>query len=106
MNEAVRQNRNYIPPPSLVLLDSINPTSIASKDRQAIPATANTRSDEQTRSCMRHIPPVPSSYTFSTRQRIQQFQYFKDNLDIKTKQDGNIDLFNVSIIAVCKCLKL
>lgn len=102
VNEAIEQNRHYVLPSSLILLDLINPTSIGSKDRRAIPATANTRCDETVRSCMRHIPQVPSGYTFSTRQRTQQFQYFKDKLDMKTKQDEYIDLFNVAIIAVCK----
>jgi hypothetical protein len=101
-NEAVQQSRHYVLPSSLVIFDSVHPTSIASKDRHAISATANTRADEEARSCMRNIPEVPRGYTFSTRQRIEQFQYFKDKLDIRTKQNESIDLFNVAVIAVCK----
>ena len=102
INEAKRQNRDYILPPSLILLDTTNPTAVGSKAKDAIPETANTRSDEAVRSCMRHIPEVPQGYTFSTRQRMQQFQYFKSQLDIKTKQDEAVNLFNMAIVAVCK----
>jgi hypothetical protein len=48
------------------------------------------------------IPPIPLGYTYSIRQRIQQFQYFKNKYDTSQKQDDSMDLFNVSIIAVCK----
>ena len=101
-DEAKRQNRDDLLPPSLILLDTTNPTAIGSKAKVAIPETANTRSDEAVRSCMRHIPEVPVGYTFSIRQRIQQFQYFKNQLDTKTKPDEAVNLFNAAIIAVCK----
>lgn len=101
-NEALRQSRSYILPSSLVIFDSVNPTSIGSRDRRAIPGTVTTRSDEAVRSCMRRLPPIPTGYTFSVRQRVEQFQYFKDKLDMKAKQDENIDLFTAAIIAVCK----
>ena len=102
ITEAGQKNRKYVPPSSLVFHDVVNPTSIASKDREAIVGSATTRSDEMVRSCMRNIPLVPPGYTFSTRQRIQQFQYFKAKHDIKIGQDPTIDLFNVAIIAVCE----
>ena len=98
------QSGNVMLPPSLVLLDSINPTSIASRDRQAIPETQDRRSDEATRSCMRAIPPAPFGYTYSIRQRCEQFQYFKHKADIKTKPIESSNLFNAAIIAVCQYL--
>ena len=100
-HEAIQQSRNYVIPSSLVILDSIHPTSIASKNREAIAATPTTRSDEKVRTCMRNIPVVPPGYTFSISQRIKQFQYFKHKLDIKIKQDDSINLFIVALIAIC-----
>ena len=102
MNEAIRQSRNYIIPSSIVILDLINPTSIASQDPQARPETKDKRSDEKVRSCMRNLPPIPLGYTYSIRQRIEQFQYFKNQLDKNAPQDQTMDLFSVAIIAVCK----
>jgi len=102
MENAIEQSRNYILPSSLILHDSINPTSIGSRDRRFASGGANNRSDESVRTCIRQIPSVPPGYTFSIRQRVEQFQYFQNNLDIKTKQDETMDLFNVAIIAVCK----
>lgn len=102
INETTEHSQNFIVPSSIVLFDLINPTSIGSKDREAIPATMDTRSDEETRSCMRRIPVPPPGYTFSIRQRIQQFQYFKNKQDIKPKQNESIHLFNAAIIALCK----
>ena len=102
MVEAARHNRTHVLPTSLVLLDSDNPTAIGSKDRQAVSGSAQTRSDEAVRSQMRNIPPVPHGYAFSTRQRVQQFQYFKNQLDLNAKQDDTVDLFNASIVAICK----
>jgi hypothetical protein len=102
MQKATEQSRNYVLPSSLVLHDSINPTSIGSRDRRFVSGAANIRSDESVRTCIRQIPSVPPGYTFSIRQRVEQFQYFKNNLDIKTKQDKTMDLFNVAVIAVCK----
>jgi hypothetical protein len=98
--EAEQKNRKYVLPSSLIFHDDVNPTSIGSKDREAIAGSATTRSDEMVRSCMRNIPSVPPGYAFSTRQRIQQFQYFKAKQDTKTGQHSTIDLFNVAIIAV------
>lgn len=102
VHEAEQQNRSYILPSSVILLDPNIPNSIGSKNRQAIPATADTRSDEAVRSCIRNLPPVPHGYTYSILQRAEQFLYFKDKLDMVTKQDDSIDLFNISIIAVRK----
>ena len=91
IDEAVEQNRNYMLPSSLVLLDTIYPTSIRSRDGQLIPETFDRRSDETVRSCMRNLPSVPLGYTFSMRQRVKQFQYFKAKLDCKIKPDQIID---------------
>ena len=103
-HKAEQQNQDYSIPPSLILLDNIYPTSIASVNRKDIPKTSKIRSDEEVRSCMRKLPPVPNGYTFSIPQRIKQFQYFKEKLDKNTKQNELVDLFNATIIAVCKHL--
>lgn len=102
--DEVIQYQNYNPPHSLTLFDRMNPTAIGTKNRQFVGETLYTRSDEQVRTCIRNLPPVPSGYTFSIPQRIQQFQYFKAKSDIKQKMKQNqiIDLFDVAIIAVCK----
>jgi len=106
IHEAAHENRNYVPPRSLVLLNSNNSISFTSKDQQARTATSNTRADEAVQLCMRHIPPMPPGYAFSIRQCVQQFQYFKNKLDVNQKQDETMDLFNVAIIAVCKSSNL
>jgi hypothetical protein len=106
IHEAAHENRNYVPPRSLVLLNSNNSISFTSKDQQARTATSNTRADEVVQLCMRHIPPMPPGYAFSIRQCVQQFQYFKNKLDVNQKQDETMDLFNVAIIAVCKSSNL
>ncbi len=104
--EIEEQNRKNVTatvlPPSLILYDPIIPTAIGSKDRHAIRRTANTRSDEEVRSCMRNLPPMPAGYNFSIQQRVKQFQYFKNQHDITHQQNPTMDLFNVAIIAVCK----
>lgn len=97
----VQNRKHLIIPSSLILLDTVNPTSIGSKDRHAISATVNTRSDESVRSCMRNLPPLPPGYNFSIQQRVKQFQYFKNQHDINHHQNPTLDLFNVAIIAVC-----
>ena len=103
ISEATRQNRAFTPPSSLALLDSDNPTAIDSKDRRAVPESAQTRSDEAVRSRMRNLPPVPQGYAFPTRQRVQQLQYFKNQLGLSPKQDDSVDLFNAAVIAICIC---
>lgn len=98
----IESQSNLTLPSSLILLDPVFPTSIASKDRNAIMATATTRSDESVRSCMRNLPPVPNGYKFSLQQRAQQFQYFKQKHDLTHQQNPCMDLFNAAVIAVCK----
>ena len=100
--EATQKNRNFVLPASLILHDAINPSSIGSKHREAIPTTATTRSDETVRSCIRNIPAVPSGYAFSMKQRVQQFQYFKAKRDSQLNQNKLVDLFNVATVAVCE----
>ena len=43
---------------------------------------------------MRRIPPVPTGYTFSTRQRTEQFQYFKIK-SIQKQNKMNIVIFSM-----------
>lgn len=102
VRDAMEQDRHYVLPSSLIIHDTINPTSIGSRYRQHIQETPNTRSDEQVRSCIRQIPPLPLNYTFSICQRVEQFQYFKNRFDITIQPNSSIDIFNASIIAVCK----
>jgi hypothetical protein len=102
VHEAMEHDRNYIPPPTLLLHDTINPTSIGSRYRDDVQGSVDTRSDEAVRSYMRQIPPLPTGYTFSIRQRIEQFQYFKNKKDMSMKPDQFVNLFNSVVIAVCK----
>lgn len=98
----VQNRQNVTLPSSLILLDTIHPTSIASKDRNAIFATQTTRSDESVRSYMRNLPPAPYGYNFTIQQCAQQFQYFKNKHDLTDQQNPLMDLFNVEVIAVCQ----
>lgn len=96
----IEDKKNPTLPSSLIQLDSVHPIAIASKDRHARKATETTRSDENVRLYMRHLPPVPNGYKFSIQQRAQQFQYFKQQHDLIHKQNPVMDLFNTTVIAV------
>ena len=100
----IQDQNNPTLPQGLTLLDSFYPTSIASKDRNAIMATQTTRSDESVRSCIRNLPSIPQGYEFSIQQRAQQFQYFKQKHDLTHVQNPTLDLYNAAVIAVCKYL--
>ena len=100
--QATAQNRSYTLPNCLVLYDSINATSIGSARQWDISGTSLRRADELVRSCMRHVPSPPVGYTFSIRQRVEQFQYFKNRVDVNTKPHPTADIFNIALIAVRK----
>ena len=100
----IQDRNNPTLPTGLILLDSVYPTSIASKDRNTIMATQITRSDESVRSCIRNLPSIPQGYEFSIQQRAQQFQYFKQKHDLTHVQNPTLDLYNAAVIAVCKYL--
>ena len=102
INEAMQHDANYIPPASIVVHDNVNPTSIGSRNRRHVRQTSTTRSDEDVRSCMRQLPPLPIGFTFSVRQRVAQFQYFKNKVDLDQTPHDTVNLFNANVIAVCK----
>lgn len=59
------------------------------------------RSKEDCFVCMEAIPKPPSGYTFSNRQFLLQAQYFHNKRD-QIMPNPNIDLYNATIVAVCK----
>ena len=78
------------------------PTSIPADPSSLSVTSAQTRSDHEAGCCMTDLPPFPSNqYTFSTGQCAQQFRYFKMKQDYHLP-NGNLDLYNAVIIAVCK----
>lgn len=64
----------------------------------------NLRSKDDCRICVEAVPKPPSGYTFSNRQIVLQMLYFQKKRD-KTLPNQDIDLYNATIVAVCK-LKL
>lgn len=65
----------------------------------------NLRSKEDCQIYVESVPKPPSGYTFSNRQILLQSQYFHKKRDtILPNQD--IDLFNATIVALCKLLCL
>ncbi|CAF4892193.1 unnamed protein product, partial [Rotaria sp. Silwood2] len=50
-------------------------------------------------------PKPPEGYTFSNRQIILQTQYFHQTRD-GTLPNQNIDLYNATIVAVCKLVNI
>ena len=61
----------------------------------------NLRSKEDCFICVDAVPKPPSGYTFSNRQLLLQTQYFHQKRD-QTLPNQDIDLYNATIIAVCK----
>lgn len=90
--DAQQENRYYSLPASI----PIDPTS-------SVSSSVHLRSDHDAGSCMTDLPPLPSNeYTFSSRQCVEQFQYFQNKRDYRWP-NFNLDLYNAKIIAVCKC---
>ena len=52
--------------------------------------------------CLDNLPPTPANYQFSLRQKIEQLDFFQHRLDLYPSRF--LDLYNVAIIMVCKCL--
>jgi hypothetical protein len=91
IHEAQRENQSYILSPTI----PEDPTS-------HVITSIHTRSDHMSGSCMVDLPPFPSNqYTFSTRQCVEQFQFFKIKEDLRMP-NCNLDLYNATIVAVCK----
>ncbi len=61
----------------------------------------NLRSKEDCTIYVQAVPKPPTGYTFSTRQLILQTQYFHKKRD-QTLPNQDIDLYNATIVAVCK----
>ena len=75
----------------------LNPTS-------SLVQNIHTGRDQEASLCMNNLPPMPSdNYTFSAYQRTKQFQIFKDKRD-PLIPNFKLDLYNATIIAVCKSL--
>ena len=62
----------------------------------------NTRSKKDGLTCVGAIPKPPHGYTFSNRQLLLQAQYFHKKRD-QILPNQNIDFYNATIVAVCKC---
>jgi len=61
----------------------------------------NLRSKEDCFICVEAVPKSPTGYTFSNRQISLQTQYFHKKRD-KILPNEDIDLYNATIVAVCK----
>ncbi len=61
------------------------------------------RSKEDCMICIAAVPRPPPGYTFSNRQIVLQTQYFHKKQD-KNKLNESLDLYNATIVAVCKFL--
>lgn len=61
----------------------------------------NLRSKEDSIACIEAVPRPPTGFTFSNRQILLQTQYFHKKRD-KNLPNLDIDLYNATIVAVCK----
>ena len=61
----------------------------------------NIRSKEDCMICLEAVPRPPDGYMFSNRQLVLQIQYFHKKRDDNLPNTG-IDLYNATIVAVCK----
>lgn len=59
-----------------------------------------TRNDEETARLVRQLPDPPNGYGFSTRQRIEQTNFFQTKRDNSVYPSDLIDLYNYAIVAV------
>lgn len=80
----------------------IMPSSIPTDPTSPMVTESNRRSDFEAGTCLNDLPPLPSDdYTFSMRQCVEQFEIFKDE-DNQLLPNNDLDLYNATIIAVCK----
>lgn len=61
----------------------------------------NIRAKEDYQRCVENVPKPPRDYIFSKRQIALQTEYFHKMRD-KNLPDPNIDLYDATIVAVCK----
>ena len=61
----------------------------------------NVRSKEDCRRYVEAVPKPPTGYTFSNQQILLQTQYFHQKRD-KNLPNEDIDLYDATIVAVCK----
>ncbi|CAF4418772.1 unnamed protein product, partial [Adineta steineri] len=79
-----------------------NLTSDFSSNITMFPSNIHSRRDQEASTYMIDLPPFPSeNYMFSTNQRTQQFYMFKEKYDLLLP-NIHLDLYNATIIAVCK----
>lgn len=95
IEEAQMDNANYVIDPSIPI-DPIS-TEIVHDQR---------RSDFEAGLFLTDLPSLPSTnYTFSNRQCAEQFLLFK-NKQNRLSANSHLDLYNATIIAVCKFIKI
>jgi hypothetical protein len=66
------------------------------------PAGVNQRTREQCDYCLRAVPSPPTGFVFSKRQIVEQTQYFHLKRDRTLPSSDDLDLYQASIVAVCK----
>lgn len=80
----------------------VMPSSIPADPTSPMVTESNRRSDLEAGTCLNDLPDLPSDdYTFSTRQCAEQFKIFK-NKDNQLLPNNDLDLYNATIVAVCK----
>lgn len=65
----------------------------------------NIRSKEDCKIYVEAVPKTPTGYKFSNRQILLQMQYFHKKRD-QMLPNQDIDLYNATIVAVCKFIRL
>jgi len=50
--------------------------------------------------CVDHVPSCPRNYRFSLRQTIEQYEFFRDRMDLFPIRF--LDLYNAAIVIACK----
>jgi hypothetical protein len=92
------------------IIDDANLT-VTERDTLATYQTSNSTLIEQARSpyirdailvrwCVDHVPSCPRNYQFSLRQKIEQYEFFRDRMDLFPIRF--LDLYNAAIVIACK----
>jgi hypothetical protein len=50
--------------------------------------------------CVDHVPSCPPNYQFSLRQKLEQYEFFRDRIDLFPTRF--LDLYNAAIVLACK----
>ena len=76
------------------------PDSIPEDPTSHFISSPDVRSDHEAGTAMNDLPPFPSDqYTFSNRQCMEQFQFFKTKQDLY-KPNAHLDLYQATIIVL------